>query len=314
MSKASRRASRTGTSTGPTRPARDGGGDRPVATSPGGASGHGAAGTRAGRRDRPRTYARRSWFERNRSSVVIAGGLAALVLLVGFVFIGATGKTYACTTQTVPVSPAPAVPGQTPRLGQAQDDQGRQHLAAGAENQRYIFCPPASGPHYNVAGLGPIQPRVYGPDDGAQPQGWVHNLEHGALVVLYSCANGCPDETTMTRLQDFYDTFPDSPICHLQRGQIGPVIARFDDMKTPFAALVWDRVLFQQTLDTDQILAFFNTEAERNNPEPQPQCPGPSAAPSPSSEPSLSGSPGASGSGPASPAPAGSAAASPSPS
>src|ERR1700730_16356995 len=113
VSKASRRVSRTGTSAGSTRLTRVPGTDRPGAA---GSAGRDSAGARAGRRERPRSYARRSWFERNRGSVIIAGGLAALVLLVGFVFIGATGKTYACTTQTVPQSPAPAAPSQSPPL------------------------------------------------------------------------------------------------------------------------------------------------------------------------------------------------------
>ena len=51
--------------------------------------------------------------------------------------------------------------------------------------QRYTFCPPASGSHYNAAGLGPIVPRVFGPDDSVGPPNWIHNLEHGGLVILY---------------------------------------------------------------------------------------------------------------------------------
>jgi hypothetical protein len=43
--------------------------------------------------------------------------------------------------------------------------------------------------------------------------------------------------------------------------------------------VLWGRVLYQDDLDTDQILAFWAAEGERTNPEPQ--C----APPSPSSEP-----------------------------
>jgi hypothetical protein len=50
--------------------------------------------------------------------------------------------------------------------------------------------PPSSGPHYPVwADFG-----VY---DFALPRGfWVHNLEHGAVVVTYNCPDGCADELT----------------------------------------------------------------------------------------------------------------------
>ena len=46
------------------------------------------------------------------------------------------------------------------------------------------------------------------------------------------------------------------------------MITRFDEMATPFAALVWGRVLPLQTLDTAAILDFWNIWGERTNPEP----------------------------------------------
>jgi len=55
------------------------------------------------------------------------------------------------------------------------------------------------------------------------------------------------------------------------------VIARFDDMKAPIAALLWGRVLFQDKLDPAQILDYFATQAELHNPEPQ--CARPTATP-----------------------------------
>ena len=45
------------------------------------------------------------------------------------------------------------------------------------------------------------------------------------------------------------------------------MFARFDDMETPFAAMVWGRVLPLQTLDTEAILKFDQTYGERTNPE-----------------------------------------------
>jgi hypothetical protein len=41
---------------------------------------------------------------------------------------------------------------------------GRSHVAPGTE-VHYTLCPPATGSHYNTAGLGPIAPRYYTPDD-----------------------------------------------------------------------------------------------------------------------------------------------------
>jgi hypothetical protein len=223
----------------------------------------------------------------------VIGVVAAVAVLAlgGAIFVGATQKAYACESLFQPAAAAsPAASGApTAGLGELQPDMGNNHVAVGTK-ARYPLCPPASGPHYSDAtgGNGPIQPRYYGQDDAAVPEGWIHNLEHGALVVLYSCAQGGCTSDSQAQLQAFLSSFPNSPVCNSPKGTVGPVIARFDDMKTPFAALVWGRVLFQDRLDTAAILDFFKAEGERTNPEPQ--CPRPTASPSPTS-PSPSGAP-----------------------
>jgi Protein of unknown function (DUF3105) len=262
------------------------------------------AGSRAGRRERPRpSYRRESFVERHRTRLLVGGTIVVAALVVGFLYVGATQKAYACSTLVDPVA-ATAAPSGSPRLGQQEKDMGNSHVAVGTV-QRYTYCPPASGNHFNAAGRGPIAARYYPPDEGTEPQGWVHNLEHGALVVLYNCSGGCPDDATLQQLKTFVSSFPPSPICNLPAGRIGPVVTRFDDMKTKYAALVWDRLLMLDSLDTNQILAFFATEDERSNPEKQCAAPSPSGIPSaePSSQPSSgpSGSAGPSGSPAASP-------------
>jgi hypothetical protein len=254
---------------------------------------------RAGRRDRDRTTAARTPFlERYRGAIL---GLAVVVgvgLIGGFVFLSATSPSYACSTQFQ------ASNTDSGRLGAVEDDMGRQHIPAG-EFVRYTFCPPASGSHINQTGEGPVQARFYGPDDAVGPQGWIHNLEHGSLVVLYKCENGACDDAIQTQLKQFASDFPPSPVCQVARGKIGPVIARFEQMPANYAALVWGRVLYLDTLDTDEILRFYAEEGERTNPEPQ--CSGASPSPSPSASPAAS--PSASPAGSASPQPS----ASPSP-
>jgi len=60
-------------------------------------------------------------------------------------------------------------------------------------------------------------------------------------------------------------------------------VTRFDDLPTPYAVVVWGRVLFLDTLDVPAITTFRTQSADRG---PEPQCqnavPGasPSAAPS----------------------------------
>ncbi|MGZ8527474.1 MAG: DUF3105 domain-containing protein [Candidatus Limnocylindrales bacterium] len=259
--------------------------------------GRGPAGeTRRGRRERERersrsrtTYRRQPFLERHRGSVLALLATAAVVLAGGFVVVQANSKAYACSTQTDPAPAATPLPNGSPGpLGQIQPDMGRGHILA-PENQRFAACPPASGPHY-AALDGPITARYYAPDDSTLPQGWIHNLEHGGLVVLYSCDRGACDAPTQQALQDLFKSFPDSPLCKVPKGTTGPVIARFEEMKSPIAALLWGRVLFQDKLDTAAILEYFRTLAELHNPEPQCDRPSPTPAPVPSVSPDASSS------------------------
>lgn len=291
----------------------DAAGTGPVRQTPT-SGGSGPTPPRTGRRDRPRTSLReQSFFERNRTRLVALVVGVVLVSAAAFIVVGATSKAYGCTTQVTPAPQASVAPGETPALGQAEPDMGRNHINPGTF-QTYTYCPPASGFHVNAAGLGPIPARYYGPDDATEPQGWLHNLEHAGLVILYSCTGGCPDDATLQKLTDFISpaTFPASPICKIPAGVVGPVAARFDDMKTRFAALLWDRVLLLDTFDPAQILSFYQQFGDTTEPEPQVQCQ--AVSPSPSVEPSASPSPGSSASpaGSGSPAPSGSASPAPS--
>ena len=258
----------------------------------------GATGPRAGRRDRVRPGPAPTFFERYRTAIVAVAAVAIVALAVGYVFIGSTSAGYTCGSQFAPSPTPPVAPGSSNRLGFAQDDMGNSHAVV--PNQRYLFCPPASGNHYNQSTLGPIQARIFKPDDKIGPPNWVHNLEHGGMVILYR--NDSPGATTAGQqaFRDYYDTFPASPVCKLPAGQISPVIARFDDMPHAYAALVWDRVFYFDTWDPALVTQFFLTESERLdstgvlnrvNP-PEPQCAGPSAIPTvaPSASPAASGS------------------------
>ncbi len=262
-------------------------GDRPAATGPvPGAFGNRRAvrdgsfspiGTpRAGRR-RDAVVQRHSFFERFRNQLIWGGIIGAVVIIAGFVLLSSSTAAYACSIQLDPASAAPSAS----IVGQPEDDMARGHVAVGTP-VTYTYCPPASGKHYNAAGQGPIAPRFYGPDDTTVPQAWIHNLEHGGLVILYNCARSGCDTTSLDQLRQLTATFPTSPRCNIAGGLLSPVVTRFDTMKSSFAAVLWNRVLFMDTLDTQKILEFFKNVAETENPEPQ--C-NPSGSPTVSSGP-----------------------------
>ena len=280
MSKASRRRQSpnptAGSQPGPAAPGTSRGSSLP-STSPTGSA-------RVGRRERARAAYQPTFMERYRTPVVVIAAIAGVVLISAFVFASAAAPAYACSQEWAPSPTASPAPDASPNPGYVQPDMGNRHPNTG-EKVTYTYCPPASGSHFNDLPLGPITPRLYGPGDRANPQGWIHNLEHGALVVLYRGRDGDPGAgpDIQAQLQALFEDFPPSPVCGIQPGTSqGPVIARFDDMATPFAALVWGRVLPLDTLDTAQILEFWQVWGERTNPEPQCQeaSPAPSASPS----------------------------------
>ncbi len=297
MSKPSRRSAGSGPNRRPSAPAA---GASASTTGPGRRSTSPSGTTRAGRRERVRVYDQPSFLERYRTRLLALAGVVVVALIAVFVFFSATAPSYACSTEWSPAPTASPAPGATQQLGYVQQDMGRSHNVASP--QRYLLCPPASGPHLNRVGQGPIEAIVYGPNDYAPPQGWIHNLEHGGLVVLYNCTEGvqtdaCTDSGQQA-FKQFLANFPNSPICGLPKGVVGPVMARFDQMKWPYAAIVWNRVLPLETFDQAQILEFFQQFGDRTNPERQCPLPSPSASPGESGSvaPSESASPEASAS------------------
>jgi Protein of unknown function (DUF3105) len=222
----------------------------------------GAPGTRAGRRERVRRYHEPTFFERYRTIILAIAGVAVIAVAAGFVFLSSTSAAYSCG-QIFDPSPTPTVsPGSSTRLGFVEDYMGNTHQAG--PPFKYTYCPPASGNHYNNPGvLGPIVPRVYKPGDNVGPPNWVHNLEHGALVVLYKSDSPGATSAGQAAFKAFFDSFPPSTLCQVPPHQLSPVIAPFDQMAHPYAALVWGRVLYLDTWDPDVVLRFYATEAER---------------------------------------------------
>jgi hypothetical protein len=237
---------------------------------------------RAGRRERQRVAYQPSFLERYRTALVVGVAIVGVALISVFVFFSASQPAFACTTIWTPSPTASPSPGATPNLGYAQPDMGHNHIGAG-EKVTYTYCAPASGNHVNRPGTaGPIPARVYGPGDSVIPQGWIHNLEHGGLVVLYRGDSPGATPDGQAQLRAFQSAFPPVENC-------GPVIARFDQMSTPFQALLWGRVLLMDSWDPALVTAFWNQWGGRTNLEQL--CPTPNAQGSPAPSTSPSGAP-----------------------
>jgi hypothetical protein len=150
-----------------------------------------------------------SFLERYRTLLIGGVGAVALAAVAIFVATSAAQPAYACSQEWM----EPAVgAGSSDRIGYVQPDLGKNHVAAG-QRVTYPLCPPASGNHYAASNLGPIKAQVYGPDDPQLPQGWIHNLEHGGLVILYKCPGELCEAAGQARLQQAFLDMPDSPVC-----------------------------------------------------------------------------------------------------
>jgi hypothetical protein len=256
-----------------------------------------------------------SFLERYRSLIVTVAGVAIVVVVGLFLFVGATQPAFACSNIFNPSPTPPVDPSSSTRLGFAEDDMGANHVAGPPAT--YLFCPPASGNHMNVANVAPAPARVYRPDDKVGPLNWIHNLEHGGMVILYRNDSPGATQAGLQAFRDYFNSFPPSPVCKVPAGQIAPVIARFDDMPHPYAAIVWDRVFYLDTWDPALVTKFYLTESERLDANGQLVAPPEKVYCNPSARPVVTPSASAGASGSAAPtgsAPTGSAdAASPSP-
>ena len=234
MSKASRRQQRTGTAsqTSTPRAPAPSSSERPPSHSPTGTA-------RAGRRSQTRHAPgmERSFLERYRTLIVGVVVVAAVALIGGVrLRVRVRGRLHLHDDLVARRRPPARPPGRRTRPATSSPTWVAA-TSSTATSVTYQYCAPASGSHYNKAGSGPIQPRLYGPNDTVIPQGWIHNLEHGALVVLYTGSSEGATPDGQKQLQAFYDSFPNSPVCDIQKGTTqGPVIARFDQMATDYSA------------------------------------------------------------------------------
>lgn len=243
---------------------------------------------RAGRRSRRVTQTQRGFLDRFGGILLLAFTVAGVVILLGVFVVSSTSKTYACgslltpgpvesapapgsSTSTAPPdtnSPQPSVtagptptpePGPTQRVGFPVDDLGRSHVRDTNQVIDYAYCPPASGNHWAIAGEAPAPRAFYGPEEPIQPPQWIHNLEHGFVVALYSCgADGksCPSAAELAELKTVFDDTPstDGAIACGVPNKV--LVARFDDMATRFAYVSWDRELLTDDADAAQGIAF----------------------------------------------------------
>jgi uncharacterized protein DUF3105 len=145
----------------------------------------------------------------------------------------------------------------TNRLGFTTSILTSNHVPVGSSIE-YPYCPPTSGQHY-AQPAAPIPARVYPPNEEKAPQYWLHNLEHGYVVLAYRCPSGilgtgdCPTQDEMNQMQAWFDQAPVSSNATCPKKVL---VVRFDQMNTKFALLAWGRALLTDQFSVDTGLTF----------------------------------------------------------
>ncbi len=113
--------------------------------------------------------------------------------------------------------------------------------------------PPSSGEHYPVWA-------AYQSYTSPVPRGYyVHDEEHGGIVLLYNCAAGAIDCATIeASLQSVSDALPDDPLCTAagEGVRVRTVITPDPLLDVPVAAAAWGWTYRAQCFDLASLVDF----------------------------------------------------------
>jgi Protein of unknown function (DUF3105) len=126
--------------------------------------------------------------------------------------------------------------------GRKLPDRGQEHIPQGTKIT-YQEYPPSSGKHWPVWAPWAIY------KEAVPEEVFVHNLEHGGIVVLYNCATPCPD--LVRQLEESFAALPKSKFGHVK-----VVISPNPRVKGRLALLAWTRIDDLDRFDRDRIVRF----------------------------------------------------------
>jgi hypothetical protein len=123
----------------------------------------------------------------------------------------------------------------------------RNHVPVGTI-VKYPYNPPDGGDHYPPP-YAPVNWQVY--TDPIPPEYFVHNLEHGGIVLLYNCPTGCDADVQHLRAI-MLGTPPD------KFNEVRMMITPYGPMTHTFAALAWGYRWQGDVVDEATIRCFIN--------------------------------------------------------
>lgn len=134
-------------------------------------------------------------------------------------------------------------------------NEGAAHVPVN-EQVDYDANPPASGPHWSAGGIAPVAAGVY--EEALEEEQWIHNLEHGYVVILFDCRGPC-QPTFIEQLDELFEAAPPSEMF----GNTKLVISPYDGLPFAIAAVAWDHQLHLESFDQETLLEFYGTYVDQ---------------------------------------------------
>jgi hypothetical protein len=135
--------------------------------------------------------------------------------------------------------------------GAQRPDEGQTHIDRGQVGKYTSPYPPTSGQHWADTWA---EWRMY--DTPIPPEVFVHNLEHGGIVLLYRCDTPCPQ--LVAQFRDLYQTFPKA-----KNGKVKMVVAPDPKIKSAVAILAWTWIDELPRFDRERLLKFYTAHVDR---------------------------------------------------
>jgi len=141
----------------------------------------------------------------------------------------------------------------TPALGQGKQipDEGQTHIP---NNQSGVYkspYPPTSGQHWGGTWA---EWQMY--DRPIPPEVFVHNLEHGGIVLLYRCDTACSQ--LVGQLRELYQSFPKA-----KNNKVKMVVAPDPKIKSAIAIMAWTWIDELPGFDRERLLKFYSAHVDR---------------------------------------------------
>jgi hypothetical protein len=196
---------------------------------------------------------RRQRAEERRNVILIAGGLAvvAVAILVVALYLQhqqnpSGGKHLAFATYSGSTLPGIKIA-----------DEGTASHIDPSTSWNYKFYPPTSGPHYAA----PNGPAPWQLDTAMREGTFVHNMEHGGIVILYNCASGSDCTTLRNQLDNYVQNLVPAE----------PQFAKYKMVMSPYArgmthkiALVaWHYIEWLDGYDQNAITQFYEAHVDK---------------------------------------------------